>query len=131
GSELCDGDCPTACPQQACTLRKLQSVNTCQARCVDDGKQTPWRNGDGCCPTGCAQANDDDCACVPVTETCNGKDDNCNQQIDEGVKTRFYRDQDGDKYGDPGRTTDACSAPAGYVADHSDCDDGNPNGHPG
>jgi len=31
-----------------------------------------------------------------ATELCNGIDDNCNGQIDEGVTTTFYRDADGD-----------------------------------
>jgi hypothetical protein len=47
------------------------------------------------------------------------------------VKTRFYRDQDGDGFGDPGRSAEACSAPAGFVADRTDCDDGSADGHPG
>ena len=44
----------------------------------------------------------------------------------------WYPDNDGDGYGDPaGPTTDRCNAPAGHVANSSDCNDGNPNVNPG
>lgn len=76
--------------------------------------------------------NDADAAIHPgATELCNGIDDNCDGQIDEGVKTTFYRDADGDGYGDPNVTSQACSAPAGYVADNTDCNDSNAAIHPG
>ena len=42
---------------------------------------------------------------------------------DPATMTSYYRDQDGDGFGDPGQTTLACSAGAGYVANSFDCDD--------
>jgi hypothetical protein len=66
-----------------------------------------------------------------ATEVCNGIDDNCNGQIDEGVTLTFYRDADGDGYGNAASTTQACSAPAGYVSDATDCNDANSAVHPG
>ena len=66
-----------------------------------------------------------------ATEVCNGIDDNCNGQIDEGVKTTFYADADGDGYGNSGSSVQACSAPAGYVSNSTDCNDANKNIHPG
>src|SRR6185369_12733615 len=66
-----------------------------------------------------------------AAETCNGIDDNCNGTIDEGVKTTYYRDHDGDTYGNPNNTTQACSPPAGYVANNTDCDDTKSSVHPG
>ena len=65
-----------------------------------------------------------------ATEICNGIDDNCNQLIDEGVKATFYRDADGDGYGDVAVTSLACSAPAGFVANSADCDDSAASVHP-
>jgi hypothetical protein len=65
--ETCDpqSTCPTACPQDGCTLRTLSHAGTCQAECVDNGAQTQCVLGvDGCCPAGCTAANDTDCAAV-------------------------------------------------------------------
>ena len=75
--ELCDGNCPTACPQMACQLRTLTgAASTCNAACVNGATQTVCVNGDSCCPKGCNANNDSDCkpACgngaVEAGETC-------------------------------------------------------------
>ncbi len=65
------------------------------------------------------------------TEVCDGIDNNCDGQIDEGVTTTFYADSDGDGFGDPNVTTQDCSAPTGFVADNTDCDDNEANAYPG
>lgn len=63
-------------------------------------------------------------------ENCtDGIDNNCNGQIDEGVRT-WYRDQDGDGYGVTEETVDDCSPPTGYVGRRGDCDDTDPAVHP-
>jgi hypothetical protein len=66
-----------------------------------------------------------------ATEECNSIDDNCNGAIDEGVKSTFYLDSDGDNYGNPSATTEACTAPTGYVGNSTDCNDGNNSIYPG
>lgn len=43
----------------------------------------------------------------------------------------FYRDSDGDGHGDPHEPRIACEAPADYVEDDGDCDDGNEDVFPG
>jgi hypothetical protein len=63
-------------------------------------------------------------------EICDGRDNNCDGQTDEGVLLVFYRDQDGDGYGYASNSTQACSQPAGYVSSSSDCDDNNPTLNP-
>jgi hypothetical protein len=64
-------------------------------------------------------------------EICDGIDNNCNGQTDEGVKLVFYRDRDGDGYGDANDQTLACTQPTGYVSNSSDCNDNDPNVRPG
>ncbi|MCY1018230.1 MopE-related protein [Pyxidicoccus sp. MSG2] len=76
--------------------------------------------------------NDTNASVSPAqTEVCNGVDDNCGGGIDEGVKSTYYRDADGDGFGNASNTTQACSAPSGYTADSTDCNDAdstlNPN----
>ncbi|NUO07215.1 MAG: putative metal-binding motif-containing protein [Candidatus Brocadia sp.] len=60
-----------------------------------------------------------------------GVDNNCDGQIDEGLKATFYEDADGDGYGNPQVTTQAYSPPSGYVANNTDCDDTNAVVNPG
>ena len=64
-------------------------------------------------------------------EVCNGVDDNCDGNVDEGVKTTYYRDSDDDGYGDSSQTARACDQPSGYVSQGGDCDDTDRNIHPG
>jgi len=76
--------------------------------------------------------NDFDPAVNPgTTELCNGVDDNCNNQIDEGLLSTYYADTDVDGYGDAGSSVQACSQPAGYLTDNTDCNDSNAAVNPG
>jgi len=63
--------------------------------------------------------------------SCDALDNDCDGEVDEGTKSTFYADSDGDTYGDPGVTQLDCSAPGGYVADNSDCDDTDIQVYPG
>jgi hypothetical protein len=59
-------------------------------------------------------------------EVCNGIDDNCNEDVDEGVSMTLYADMDGDGHGaqsDPGVTVCAGQPIPGKVASNDDCDD--------
>ncbi len=59
-----------------------------------------------------------------ATERCNGVDDNCNGELDEGTpRTAFYRDDDGDGFGEDCATcaVAACARPKGYAARGGDC----------
>ncbi|MFD2726481.1 M14 family zinc carboxypeptidase, partial [Hyunsoonleella rubra] len=57
--------------------------------------------------------------------------DDINVSADVISSTTWYADTDSDGFGDPSVSQVAGSQPAGYVADNTDCDDGDPNEFPG
>lgn len=66
-----------------------------------------------------------------ATEACDGRDNDCDGQIDEGLAQAFYVDADGDGYGiESGAPTQACRAPRGYASRSGDCDDAERSVHP-
>ncbi len=78
---------------------------------------------------------DDDATVNPeAEEVCDGQDQDCDGEIDEGASTdapTWYEDRDGDGYGDASRAAVACQAPAGFVERAGDCDDGEASVNPG
>ena len=65
-------------------------------------------------------------------EICNGKDDNCNGKIDDGASLfSFYKDQDGDSWGDEKQVVKACRRPANATSRKGDCYDKNKSAFPG
>lgn len=87
-------------------------------------------DGDGY--TADVDCNDEDIAVNPgATEVCDGIDNNCDGNIDEAGGSTWYADADADTYGDAAMTTVACDMPMGYVADNTDCNDGDASINPG
>jgi len=58
-------------------------------------------------------------------EVCDGVDNDCDTEVDEDAvdATAFYRDADGEGFGDDSDEQLACTAPEGFVARSGDCDD--------
>lgn len=61
-----------------------------------------------------------------ASEVCNNADENCNEQIDEGLLfSNYYYDFDQDGFGTDAFVEFACATPAGYVDNSLDCNDMN------
>jgi hypothetical protein len=75
--------------------------------------------------------NDDCPICYPgMTEVCDGADNDCDGDVDEGMTTTYYPDADGDGYGNPALPAQACDRPDGHVGNDLDCDDDHWNCYP-
>jgi hypothetical protein len=115
--------------------------NDCDGRIDEAGGTATFRDRDGdgfggsesttaCTPpagfvTRGGDCNDADRQIRPAAnEECDGRDNNCNGEVDERSSTaRQFRDADGDGHGDPLNPSFACGEVAGYVASSDDCDD--------
>ncbi len=91
----------------------------------------------GCGPPGGVDCDDRDPSAGPGTEeTCDGRDNDCDEIVDEDAEDRsWFYDGDGDGFGTDSDPENApvrsCTPPAGYVANADDCNDGSPNRFPG
>ena len=131
--EVCDGrdnNCNNVADEGLTFLRYYRDAD-------GDGYGNPSSHVDRCtAPTGYVRNNTD---CDDSTgqrrpglsEICDGLDNNCNGPVDEGVTSTFYRDFDGDNYGDTSNPTQACSRPNGYRSAGGDCDDHDADRRPG
>ena len=95
GKELCDPasaavPCPTSCEVDAnpCVKAVLAGDSaSCTAECKHS-TITALVAGDECCPAGATPATDADCAaaCTSTPEVCDGRDNDCDGEADEGVR---------------------------------------------
>ena len=124
--------------------------NDCDGKLDEDVTLTGYLDEDGdgfgdvqliACvlPDGTVDADGDcddaDVAVNPdASEVCDGVDNNCDGELDDEAAPEavpWYRDADGDGFGDPEAVLRACGAPIGYVADATDCDDRAAEAFPG
>ena len=108
------GGCANRYPDEDKDTYGANVASSCT--CKAAGTLTATKSGD---------CNDEDKAINPgVTEVCNDVDDNCNNQVDEGVKLTFYKDNDQDGFGSV-TSQQGCKAPTGYSEESGDCNDFN------
>ena len=147
GSEICneaDDDCDGLVDIEDDSL-DLTTVSTVYADADGDGYGDTDDAGTSACSVevGYAATSDDcDDADADVhpdaTEVCNdGVDDDCDgladaddDSLDTSTNVTWYADTDGDGYGDADVTLASCDQPSGYLADDTDCDDGDGTIHP-
>jgi len=139
-TELCNGvddDCDGEVDE-----RDADDASTWRADADGDGYGDPGVEVVVCDqPTGFVLALDEtDCDDADAgihpgaEEYCDGVDQDCDGEIDEGEAldgSTWYADDDGDGYGDPDDPQLACSRPTGTTGDDTDCDDEHSDAHPG
>ena len=96
----------------------------------DDG--AVWQLDGGDCD------DTDDARSPGIDEVCDGLDNDCDEltddadpDVDESTWAVYFRDHDGDGFGDATDQELACGPPKGFVDDDSDCDDDEAEVHPG
>jgi hypothetical protein len=132
-AEICDG-IDNNCDGQIDKIRSSDGVFAAMTQACYTGPS--GTNGVGICVGGiqtCTSGSWGTCVgqVLPTTEICDGKDNDCDGPIDEGVKTVYYLDSDGDGYGISTSIQRACAKPSGYSTNALDCNDNNANIKPG
>ena len=96
-----------------------------------DGITPGDHDGDGYACDDCDDNNPDIHPNAP--ELCNDDDDNCDIYIDNDATDTptWYKDRDGDGYGDSTISAAVCDQPPNYVLDNGDCDDTTADAAPG
>ncbi|MEZ4239163.1 MAG: putative metal-binding motif-containing protein [Myxococcota bacterium] len=114
-----------------------------------DGGCVWWVDADGdghgdplaplwtCAPEGAVASVGDDCddsdpeRFPGQAERCDGRDQDCDGAVDEGLPTaEYWFDGDGDGFG-AGRPVRRCFAPPEWSENGDDCDDVDPERYPG
>ena len=131
GEEVCNGiddNCDGEVDEEVTTTAWLDTDG--------DGFGDPETESEVCeVPAGSVQnggdCDDSNSAISPsAEEICNGVDDDCDGDIDDGLMTTWYADADEDGYGDAAAARESCDAIVGFVENDGDCDDSRADANP-
>ena len=129
-SELCDGvdnDCDGIVDNDTAVDAAEWYVDL-----DGDGYGDPGASARACEAPADHVDNAEDCddtealAYTGADEVCDGVDNDCDGTVDNDTAldaSTWYADADGDGYGDPAVSAQACAAPADHVSNTDDCDD--------
>jgi hypothetical protein len=111
---------PTTCGVGACASTGVQQCTNGKMAdtCTPGNPLTEGPVGD---PT-CSDGLDNDCNGLT-----DASDSSC---VSACIINTYYKDADGDGYGDSSILIQACTQPVGYVTDNTDCNDSDANIHP-
>lgn len=136
--EICDGldnNCDTVVDEDGATGERLFYRDVDEDTFGDPSDTVELCRAPAGYVDNARDCNDADAAISPdAAEVCDGIDNNCDRRIDEDSAIdapTWYADTDEDLFGNPLATRVACVAPAGYVADNTDCNDSSPISYPG
>jgi hypothetical protein len=113
----------------ACGSKDEGGGDDSSAPAIDDSAPAIDADKDGV--TEVDDCNDGDPAVHPgADEICNGQDDDCDEETDEGLLLTSYKDEDLDGYGDDATEQQDCEVPFGHAIVGGDCDDHDGDVHP-
>lgn len=133
GTTACTGGSVVCAQNQSASNEQCDNLDNDCDGAVDDGNPGGLQDcatGDqGVCGEGVTYCTHGVIDCVqkqgPSAEVCDARDNDCNGQSDDGLATQtWHPDADGDGHGNGTVSTQACTRPSGYVANTSDCNDG-------
>jgi hypothetical protein len=107
-----------------CTRTPPDKPSDTAGSIADDADADGFSIAEGDC------ADDDSSRFPGAEEACNGADEDCDGQVDEGLTGELWSDADGDGWGDPSLPLAGCDPQSPAATRPGDCDDGAPAVNP-